>query len=229
MPALITISILMYSSLSAALTGTIYEKDSGRKKVLYTIESTESESDGIYQREMIFFDTTGKPVVKEWVKLKGTDVISYGAEFPRREEKGLIEVKDKTIHFSYTKDGKTKTAKESLVENFVVGLSMVPYIQSNWDKFISGEEINIRFGVLDRKDTVGLTFIRQKEKENKKGIVLAKMKASSFLIRALVDPLYLYFNEETKELEYFIGRAKPKQLINGKWKDLDAETVYQNE
>ena len=53
------------------------------------------------------------------------------------------------------------------------------------------------------------------------------MEPTSLVIAALVDPLYFTVekNGPHRVLEY-VGRTTPKIERNGKWKDLDAVTVY---
>jgi hypothetical protein len=60
-----------------------------------------------------------------------------------------------------------------------------------------------------------------------KAAVIIKMSASSFIIAALVDPLFFTMEKdgEHRVLQYD-GRTTPKLKDGTKWKDLDAVTVF---
>jgi hypothetical protein len=51
------------------------------------------------------------------------------------------------------------------------------------------------------------------------------MKPSSFVIAAIVDPIFFHFDKETKKLILVNGRVVPKQKVDGQWKDLDGLLV----
>ena len=57
-------------------------------------------------------------------------------------------------------------------------------------------------------------------------LALDKMSASSFLIAALINPLYFTFTDDGSKLLNFEGRTLLKQKVDGAWRDLDARTVY---
>lgn len=141
---------------------------------------------------------------------------------------GQVEVKDGVAHFSYSKDGATKTSSEKVGDDFIAGPSLVGHLQARWAKLMKGDTVKTRFVVLDRRETVGFQFYKEKETEvNGQKAVVIKMKPSSFLIAALVDPLHFYFTPDGQRLLQMQGRVQVKKNEGGKWKDLDALTVYE--
>ncbi|MCB0413965.1 MAG: hypothetical protein KDD50_06505 [Bdellovibrionales bacterium] len=209
-----------------AITGKVYKMGSQQKDQLFSISSeTKIENDNEVFT-MRFFDMKGVLAVEESAYFKNDVIYKYTVDYKRRNQKGTIEVKDKKIFFEYTKDGEISKGSESLEDNFVVGLSVKRYLQKNWQDLTQGKSIKVRLGVVDRKETVGFSFFREKKKETDANIMVVKMKPSSWVISALVAPLYFYFDLRTKDLVKLIGRTKPKIQESGQWKDLDAETVY---
>jgi hypothetical protein len=52
------------------------------------------------------------------------------------------------------------------------------------------------------------------------------MKPTSFVIAAIVDPLFLTFRKDGMKILQIKGRTMPKRAVDGKFKDLDVDTVY---
>jgi hypothetical protein len=214
------------SIYSFAFKGFVYEKNSERKKVLYTIEREEKKVDSKEVLTIKHLTPEGVLAVEEIATFEKNQLQKYELTYPLSQESGIVSVNEGKTHFSYTKNGKTKEDSEKWSDNFIVGLSLKNFIQSHWEDLINGKTLKVRFGVPDRLESVGFSLFRVKENEKDSQSIVVKMKPTSFIISALVDPIFFNFEVKTKELNYFIGRAKPKQLVNGKWKDLDAETVY---
>ena len=53
-----------------------------------------------------------------------------------------------------------------------------------------------------------------------------KMKPSSFIIAALVDPVLITLSKDGKDLLEIVGRVTPKRLVGGEYEPLDAEAVF---
>ena len=141
---------------------------------------------------------------------------------------GKLDVHDGKVFFSFkNKDGKTRTDDEKAGADFIVASTLVKYMQNNWEKIAKGEAVKARLGVLDRQETVGFQFKKESDKEiaGAPGIIV-KMKPSSVIISALVNPLMFGFSADGKTLHELEGRVSAKQNVDGKFKDLDGFTVY---
>ena len=204
----------------------IFDK-SAPAEILFTMERTDELKANTAQVATSYKDPAGAVVVVEKSFSEKGVFKKYALEQKQIEATGEIEVVGNEIKFSYTKKGKTQTAVEKLVDNFVVPPTLVPYLQANWDKLIAGKTLDIRFGVVDRRETVGFDFKVQGEKEvNGKKLTVVKMRPSSFLIAAIVNPLFFYFDPEGPKLIQIEGRVPPKKKVGSAWKDLDALSVY---
>ncbi len=211
---------------SLAFKGFVYEKSTNRTKTLYTIERVESIVKDQESLTIKHIEPDNSLAVEEVALFNKNELIEYTLNYPKQNELGKIVIKEGKAHFSYIKNNKEKKSVEKIGNNFVVGLSMNKFVESNWDELVKGQKLDIRFGVPDRRESVGFSLFRTKEQEKQEGVMVIKMKPTSFIIAALVDPVIFHYDLKTKNLLYFIGRAKPRQLVGEKWKDLDAETVY---
>lgn len=214
--------------LAEVVGSTIYEMDSQRQKVLFTTEFSKESDNGHEIERVVFKDAAGKVIVEEEVRFKDDQVFEYSKNSLQRGVVGKLKVKEGKVHFHLKTPKKNKSDDEKLKGNFIVGLSLVRFVHKNWDKLVSGESIKIRFAVLERIETVGFKLFRHKKLEKQPDDIVVKMKPSSFIISALVDPVHFYFSKKDKRLVSYIGRVKPKMLKGKKWKDVDAEVVYKH-
>ena len=149
----------------------------------------------------------------------------------QNNEKGSIERKRRArLFFVLGKEGKTRTDDEDFKPNTLVGPTTIGYVLKHWKEIMNDDDVDVRFGVLDRRETVGFKFFKIKEeKEGDQDVIVVKMKPTSIIIASLVDPLIFRFDKAGTKVLSIVGRTLPKQLIDGKWKDLDAESVYDYE
>ncbi len=221
--------VLSIQSLSSEnMTGKIYPLEGGNKeKLLYTVERNYTEKDGKTEAITIFKDPQGTVVIEERTVLAGTAVLSHAVTQHQLKESGQVTVADKKIVFKYTRDGKEKEATEDAADNFVISVTIVPFMQAHWDDLEKGKKLKIRYAALDRRETVGFDLFKTETLtiDGKKHMVV-KMKPSSFIIAAIVNPLHFYFDTETKRLSELKGRTAPMVKDGDRWKDLDAHIYY---
>jgi hypothetical protein len=182
-------------------------------------------------------DLEGKTLVIETTKLSlasGTEtLISFEQDQKQLGTVGRLEIKDGRIHFTFTKsdgsknESSTKTETEKLSGDFVVTSTLVSYLQKNWRALADGKTLRVRYGVLDRLETIGFQFTKEKEKDlqGEKAFVV-KMRPSSMIISALVNPLHFSFKTDGSRLLELEGRTAAKVMIDGRYRDFDGYTVY---
>ncbi|MCM2281286.1 MAG: hypothetical protein NDI61_05495 [Bdellovibrionaceae bacterium] len=205
----------------------IYDK-SDRSTPLY-IYKHESKFEGDKRTiKNVFTTPAGEAVVVENAELLGPKVIRYQQQQKQVGSDGQVEAQGDQLVFTLTKGGQTATAKEKLQENLAVGPSLIPYLHAHWGELVAGKPVEIRFGVIDRKETVGFTLKKERDlTHNGRPAIAVKMKPTSFLIAALVDPLHFVLDAENGLVLELTGRVLPKKQVSGKWTDLDAVTVYE--
>jgi hypothetical protein len=201
-----------------------------KSKVLFTyahISRVEGERRNI---ENTFFDLQGNQVVVEHASLgdNGVTLYNYRVEQKQTGGEGSIQVHAGTAELKYTIGGKTKTSSTSAGPDLIAGPTLANFLRANWSKLMGGEKIKARFVALERAEAVGFEYFKDGESEvNGQKAVVIKMKPSSFLIAALVNPIKLYFTPDGKKLLQFEGRTLPKIKSGDKWKDLEALTIYE--
>jgi hypothetical protein len=208
------------------LSGKIYQKDSKRKDLLFNFHF--KSSDAFVGGTADYTYPDGKLAMRETLTLtKQHELAEFSIEDFQQDAKGSVRVDDKKLYFTFKSGEDTKTAEEERPDNLLVGPLMPAYIKTHWNQIMNGDEVKVRLAVLNRLETIGFKFFKVEEKnEDGKAVVIVKMKASSFVVAAIVDPLYFTFLKSGVKLLHWTGRTLPKLEINGKWKDLDAETVY---
>lgn len=227
MKTLIAAMILIAGIAHADYTGVVYEQGSGKQKVLYNFSAKHSEKDGKENVVGTFTSPDGQEVVRDEAILDGSNVVRDEIHQNQIGQSGLIEVKDGRIYFTKTTDGKTSTSDEKLGDTFVVSANFQKFIKDHWEQIAAGKTVSFRYGVWDRKETVGFEIFKNgEEKLGDKDVLVLKMKPSSFVIAALVKPLFFKYPVDGSHLLEMNGRVPPKSKSGDSWKDLDAEVVY---
>lgn len=209
-------------------SATLYDLKSNRQKTLFTLNvDLAPQTDGL-QTLTEFRDTEGKVVVSEKGLIKEADVLSYEIDRKQTGEKGRFQVRDGRIYFEYEGPGGKKKSADEKLSGFVLSTpNFNAFVEKSWDALSAGKPLDVRFAVWDRLETVGFTLQKVGEKDTATGKWMElRMKPTSFIIAAIVDPIHLWYSQADKKLQVMKGRVAPKIQKDGKWKDLDAEIVY---
>jgi hypothetical protein len=175
-----------------------------------------------------FTDPSGQIVAAEEVFYQSERLTKIVLDHKQLNESGELEVKDDKLIFKYTRGGKQKVSEEKYDPTLTAVDQIYPTILKNWKELLQGKTIPIRLPVLDRRETVGFKFFKEKDAQLKgKDVIVIKMKPSSFFIAAIVDPILFYFDKtEIKstnpKLIQVVGRTVPKIKEGSSWRDLDA-------
>lgn len=214
-------------ALAEGFRATFYPQGK-REPVLYIQTQAERKNgDALVGVRRVYTTPDGKEAAVEEITYEGGQLKSFRLEQKQVNETGLLELKDGKAHFSYTADGKTKTATETLSPDFVISPLLVNYLHANWNELAGGKTVKARLAVLDRRETVGFQFTKIGEAQAAgRPALVVQMKPSSFIIAALVKPIRMVFDKETRRLVEYSGRVVPKHQVDGKWETLDADVVF---
>ncbi len=210
------------------LTGKIYELEGSKTAPLFDFKNDFEKKSDSQLSTSIFTRADGAVAALEITKFDGSGKLtSYSWEDKQENYLGTIEVVNGTAKFSFTKNGKTKTAEEPAGQDFIVG-SMIPEdFQAHWLQLMKGEKLKRRLAVVDRVETIGFEFAKESETELAgQKVVVIRMRPSNFLISALVDPLHFYVKADGTALMELRGRTLVRRQVGSAFKDLDAVTVY---
>ncbi|PWU12424.1 MAG: hypothetical protein C5B50_21465 [Verrucomicrobia bacterium] len=219
------------------LTAEIYALGSKNLLFRFTRSATHSGATLSVQRDFVYPD--GKLADSEHVTYQGDQLLRYdlkelqlGAVGSARIRRSPTDPAKGSIEFEYRAgpDSRLKTSTEALAPDTLVGDMIAPFLISHWQALQRGEKVKCRYIVVPRLETVGFTFVKDaKRPPNRANGTVIKMEPTSRIIAALVDPLF--FTIETASPHNLLdctGRTTPKLQVKGKWKDLDAFTVFES-
>lgn len=224
-----TVLFLSFSTFAQEkVTGTLYSLKGKPDTVLYTSVFEGTLQGDVVATDVVYKDAQGQVVVTEKGQVKGAQILSYEMNRPQTSEKGQFKVTDGKIYFTYEgPGGKKKSAEEKVKGDLLSTANFNAFVLSKWDELASGKGVDVRFAVWDRLETVGFTLQKTGETEkNGEKLLELRMKPTSFVIAAIVDPIFFWYGFSDKKLRSMKGRVSPKIQENGKWKDLDANVVY---
>ena len=219
------------------LAGAIYGRGAETNKLLFRFEREATRSGDKLNVRRDYTLPDGRLAAQERVVYEGNEPVAYEMQELQTGERGTAKIlRDPanpakgSIEFEYWKEGasRPKTSTEALREHTLVGDMLGPFLASHWDALAQGEKIKCRCIVVSRRETVGFTFVKEAEATwQGRSVLILKMEASSLFVAALVDPLVLTIEAAPphRVLQY-VGRTTPKIRSGGKWKTLDAVTVF---
>ena len=206
-------------------------KDNSKTDLMFKLNRATTQTPvGESSVTRLYTDASDKKVVEENFKYKDGKLSYYTFESYQNGEKGHAEVKEGKIYLTFAKAGEeAKTDSEDYKDNTIMSDQIVPYLQNHWNELVSGNTVKVRYVSIARRETVGFEFFKVEDtKLNGQDAIKIKMKPSSFIIAAIVNPLFFTFaKDESKKLLTLEGRTAPQIQDKGKWKDLDAYTVYE--
>jgi len=218
------------------LTGTIYSAD--RKKVLFKFSR---RSVGAGDKLEVFRDYTypdGRAALKEKVIYQGDSLVEYDVDDLQLGASGSAKIIEsagakKAISYQYAKDArsrnKPKTRAEPLRDACLISDMVAPFLTDHWNELLKGNEVKCRLIVLERRETVGFTFVKESEaRRDGRSVIIVKMSPTSPIISALVDPLFFTIEKEgLRRIIEYSGRTSMKVKEGNKWKDLDGVIVFE--
>jgi len=213
--------LALFSLANEQQSADIFDLD-GKEK-LFTFSSQRTFDKQTMRYTATFKNLQGDVVAEESAEVTQGILVKYNVERSPTQEKGVIEVKDGKIHFSYTEKTKTSTAKEKLNDNTLVSAMLIPFLTTHLKELIDNKDVGFRYAVWFRKEVIGFKFSLDKvEGQN----VTVKMIPSNLLYRSLVNPIYFTLDKTSQKVISIKGRSLPKIQMDGAWRDFDGLAKY---
>jgi hypothetical protein len=179
----------------------------------------------------------GKLAARERALYEGNDLVLYELQESQIGARGSARIRrvpgnpaKGSIEFEYSKAPGTapKTSTEALAQNTLIGDMVAPFLVSHWTELRRGEKLRCRYIVVPRRETVGFTFVEDSQATGQsQDVVIIRMEATSRFVAALVDPVFFTIEKASPHrILQYAGRTVPKIQAGGKWRDLDAVTVF---
>ncbi len=134
----------------------------------------------------------------------------------------VLDAQHGQLRYEGSQDADTKS--ERVTEPVVAGPNLHGHILQHWDALLHGARMQVRLVVLARMETLGFTI---QAVERSKEITAFQITPSHFLIRLMVSPLRVEFDNATRRVLRYEGRVPPMQKAGHKLVDLDASVDYQ--
>ncbi len=219
------------------LTGTIYQKDSERKKVLFIFQRTATQTGDTLRVERKFLQPDGTLVAVENIAYQDGQLTDYTMSEPRANIFGDIQtVADPKnpgarrilIDYCHSPAVRKKTDGEPLQPDTLIADNLYPFIIAHWEELMKGASVKFRFVALEQECTYNFQLTKESESSlNHRPVVRLKMIPTNPLVAMMVTPLYFILEKDgERRLLNYVGRTTPRIKKGKVWKYLDAETVF---
>jgi len=221
------------------LQARVYPRNVQAETPLFTFKRTATRSGSTLRVLREFTYPDGQRTVREHVLYEGFRLVTYELEDLQTGATGTAKVEPDPKHpgnaiiaLEYTpkafaRSGST-VKREPFQRDTLVNDMVGPFLAAHWEPLLRGDKVTCRCVVVTRRETVGFTFSKESEsKWRGQDVLILKMEPTSLFISALVDPLFFTIGKAPphRVLQY-VGRTTPKIAEGGRWKDLDALTVF---
>ncbi len=178
------------------ITGQVFEPQRGPKP-FFSYHNTRTKTGHKTEAHTRYLDLTGKPAVEEFTSYEDGKLKRYVFRQLQVGAEGVAEIKDNKVYFSFTENGKTETDEEDFESNMVVPDMIQDFLSSSWPVLQAGDSIYIRFLLVERQESIGFKFFKDKE-VTYNGIPALEiiMKPSSFFIAAIAPSIRLTLEKE---------------------------------
>lgn len=219
------------------VTGTIYQKDSERKKVLFLFQRTATPTGDTLHVERKFLQPDGTLVAVENIVYQGDQLLDYTMSEPRANIFGDIHTRPDAkaagarrilINYCHSPAAHKKTDGEPLQPDTLIADNLYPFIITHWQELMNGASVKFRFIALEQECAYNFQLTKESESSvNHHSLVRLKMTPTNPLVSMMVAPLYFTLEKDGgRRLLNYVGRTTPRIKKGKVWKYLDAETVF---
>ena len=219
------------------VTGTIYECNSDRKKVLFTFERTAARDGDTVRVERKFLQTDGTPAAVENIVYQAGQLMDYNMSEPRADIFGDIQTvadpkkpgaKRILIDYCHAPAARKKNDGEPLQPDTLIADNLYPFIIAHWEQLLGGTNVKFHFVSLEQERAYVFQLAKESEVSlDGHPVVRLKMTPTNPLVSMMVAPLYFTLEKDGgRRLLSYIGRTTPRVKKGKVWKYLDAETVF---
>ena len=130
------------------------------------------------------------------------------------------------VELTCRKDSKhaSKTKRIKIPSPVVIDGGFNQFLKQHWDQLASGATIQFNFAAPSQLDYYAFrVYLVKQETANGVNGLLFKMEPESFLLRALLAPIYLKYNADTRRLQQYEGITT---INDARGKSLFARIVY---
>jgi hypothetical protein len=204
------------------LHGTLYALGSRRIVKLYAWEMTLCPElwTSRYRR------LDGTLVVEDFTRFVGRRLSEHGYMRHTIGERSSVRVRGSRLQFEYQRGAQRKVATVAADGVFLTGPAVFPFIQQQLPKLLSGEEVEFKYGVLDRLDY--FTFQLSSHSKPTDEELVVRIRAASLFVRMGIDPIEVTLSR-TGRFKGIRGRTIIMEARGERMLPVDADLVVEAE
>lgn len=175
----------------AAPHATVFRREEP-KKAAYHMHRQEELKGSTRVVTVEFRALDGTPVVRERTAYENNRLKRYDYDQIQMKEGGFLEHRGDQVYFEFTDHSGKATGSDEFPDEPIIPDTIHSFLQRHIQQILAGDSVYGRFLLIERQDTVGFKFFLS-EKTDCDGTpcLLIKMKPSSIIIAALVDPIWI--------------------------------------
>jgi len=219
--------VLMLSShahaIQSDLDGHVY--DSNTNQLIYIEKHRVSSVDGRHVMTSNYLDIEDNQIATREVVFEDDLVTEYKLSQPQIEYQEFISRGDNKIEMTEIDRGQVRQTniRETHLQQVVIDAGFSNFIVRNWDQLLSGSKLKFKFASPSQMKAINFEV---KLASNVDGVLLFNMTVANPLIKLLIKPIKVGFNETTKELAYYKGISN---LQDSQGKYYKVEIKYKKE
>lgn len=214
------------SAFAITETAKVYEVDGDKKVHLFNFRREDEMKGPLKIIRTRYTNLDGTLAIHDETTIADGKLKKFVLNQAQLNQVSTIEINDSKVYYLHSEEGKTTSREEDLDPNYVVGPFMGEILKTNWKELLNGKDVDIRFAIPDRKETFGFTLVKEEHPEAPSNTVIIKMKAISFFVALVVRPFYMTFTKSDMKITRFKGMLLPKKNVDGRWKDIVGEIIY---
>jgi hypothetical protein len=136
---------------------------------------------------------------------------------------GSVTLEGTTRELQFERPDTNQPRIEPVSAPVVAGPNLHGHILQHWDALVDGARLPVRLVVLARMETLGFTVHRL---ASRAGATAFQITPSHLLMRLVIAPLRVVFDDLTRRVVRYEGRVPPLQRVGTRLVDLDAAVHY---
>ena len=199
---LLSCSLADYARASTEVRGRVFYDALSTKEPSFFLHTVDATKDGRRSVVTVYTDKEGKELIREENTFEGGKLLRSQYRQSQVNERGEVSFKDGKAQFTFTDYKGTENETEDVVPDMILGSMIGDHLITHWDDLLKGESVHVRYMAIERCETIGFKFFKEAERiVDGKTLVDFKMKPSSFIIAAIVDPIRITV---TKDAPHYI-------------------------
>jgi len=208
--------------------GHAYDKKTG--ELSYTEEHIKSSK---IQHNVIYTEPTGDVFATKYIDYSDSTMApNFNQVNERNGEEVAVQRKNQTLEVSYRKNSSASLETKVIDiqgKTLVADAGFDQIVREEWDKLENGILLEVDFLVPSRLTTVPFTMAKvecvQDIGINIDKVLCLSIETKAWWLRLLVDPIFMAYDLNNRQLLRFIGRANIGEE-NGDYKDVDIHYSY---